>query len=400
LLKHGADVNLHLDTNNHPESTPLLTAVLSKNQTMVKILVERGAYVNNSPALVKSIQSTCLDMARYLLDNGADVNIPDIKGTTPLMAAVQCDLLEMKGKAKAILPLLIEKGANLNSVDCHDRSAAVFAFENNDLVTFSTLMNSPGIDLGKGKSHGKSLISQCLLSSNDDGSLYQGKERFLSVILSSEVKLVSDQDDMVFTVHRSTGLGQYSFLNKLIVSGQFAPSLMTQQSIYCKARNGFVDESVISDFSDVLSPLCMALICDDKIIAEKMIECNFLTMSDLTILPYHEEIKCHLLKNTCELADVISNLGKTPTSLFRLCAVKVSDCIGAKMGRKEKIKQIGLPPMLERTLLYQNNGNELFAGENAEVWKRFRYISDYNNDQYGFTFSGLSMSPEEDEDDS
>jgi ankyrin repeat protein len=93
ILKHGADVNVH-QSSNHVSA--LLTAVKSGRTDIAKLLIEAGANVNT-------------------------VSASSLNGTTPLMAAcVTGDLESCK--------LLVEKGkAHLNVRDANGNSAIMLA---------------------------------------------------------------------------------------------------------------------------------------------------------------------------------------------------------------------------------------------------------------------------------
>jgi ankyrin repeat protein len=143
LLDHGADPN----PNAHPltESSPLIEAATAGNAATMELLLGRGADAKAAaqPALTMAITTQCskclsllvakdLDKAAYslalpdvavlgdvnavrlMLDHGADVNVFDPLGRTPLMYAVASDLLPLDE-----VKLLIERGADVNAVDRH-----------------------------------------------------------------------------------------------------------------------------------------------------------------------------------------------------------------------------------------------------------------------------------------
>ena len=110
LLKAGANVN-----TVHPpwHLTPLLAAS-ELNFDMVKLLVARGAQVNvhdrdGITPLMRAITLRDLRMVRLLLDAGAQINVTDHRGHTALTHAV------MRSDA-GILKLLIARGAETDVV--------------------------------------------------------------------------------------------------------------------------------------------------------------------------------------------------------------------------------------------------------------------------------------------
>lgn len=85
LLDRGADINA-----KGRSGTPLSAAAASCNTEMVKLLLRRGSEVNareycGETALFWATFRGCIDTVRVLLEHGADVNIQDQWGISPLM---------------------------------------------------------------------------------------------------------------------------------------------------------------------------------------------------------------------------------------------------------------------------------------------------------------------------
>ncbi len=143
LLGHGSNPN----PNQNPtaESSPLIEAATGGNAASVQALLDKGADFKRagelalelayavrctkcaaailakglskedySVALVDTTVLGDVNIARELLARGADVNIFDPLGRTPLMYAVASDLLPLEE-----VKLLIERGADVNATDRH-----------------------------------------------------------------------------------------------------------------------------------------------------------------------------------------------------------------------------------------------------------------------------------------
>jgi ankyrin repeat protein len=88
----------------------LITAVMHQDLDKVKSLAEAGVDLNyqdksyGSTALIVACQYNMVDIGTYLIDKGADVNIPANSGHTPLMAACT--------RSEELVSLLLEKGAD------------------------------------------------------------------------------------------------------------------------------------------------------------------------------------------------------------------------------------------------------------------------------------------------
>jgi ankyrin repeat protein len=108
LLDHGADVN---EQNEQGESA-LIIAARAKNVKSMQILLERGAGINHADkngitALLSSQRLGCWSAVKLLLDRGADVNIADSFGATPLLEA-------SREHNADLVKVLLDKGAQVD----------------------------------------------------------------------------------------------------------------------------------------------------------------------------------------------------------------------------------------------------------------------------------------------
>jgi uncharacterized protein len=90
LLDNGADINAV--SKNKIKATPLQGSVVMKNLELAKLLIDRGANVSphgeeGTTPLHESAGSGQLDFVKLLLEHGADVNARDDAGKTPLTIA-------------------------------------------------------------------------------------------------------------------------------------------------------------------------------------------------------------------------------------------------------------------------------------------------------------------------
>jgi ankyrin repeat protein len=90
----------------------LIFAAGSCGTDMVKRLMARGVSVraeyNGTNAMMRATESGCVDTVRFMLANGADVNMKTPDGTTPLIAAAGAG-------HTAMVQLLLESGADLEA---------------------------------------------------------------------------------------------------------------------------------------------------------------------------------------------------------------------------------------------------------------------------------------------
>ena len=116
LADSGIDVNCAAP--NQYTSTPLHYASLNGHLEVAKLLLEKGANVNCQDdckwtPLHYASESGHLEVAKLLLEKGANVICQDIRKLTPLHYA------SMKGHLE-VVKLLLEKGANINSQNSHN----------------------------------------------------------------------------------------------------------------------------------------------------------------------------------------------------------------------------------------------------------------------------------------
>ncbi|SFJ75093.1 ankyrin repeat domain-containing protein [Thermoflavimicrobium dichotomicum] len=114
LIELGAD----LDCTNDFAETPLITAVWDERIDVVKFLLEQGVDVNHqdrdgNSALHVAAALGSEKMAKLLLSAGADVHLQNEDEITPLIDAV-------KNNQISVVPLLLEHGANPNIAPFHD----------------------------------------------------------------------------------------------------------------------------------------------------------------------------------------------------------------------------------------------------------------------------------------
>uniref|UniRef100_A0A8B9H0B0 Ankyrin repeat domain 34Ba n=1 Tax=Astyanax mexicanus TaxID=7994 RepID=A0A8B9H0B0_ASTMX len=133
----------------HTDSNSLLKAVYLSRLRLTRLLLEGGAYINESnergetPLMIacKSRQTDHqgvpkVKMVGYLLESGADPNIQDKSGKTALMHAC----LEQAGPEVA--SLLLASGADPCLKDHTGSSALVYAIQSSDEETLKLLMDA------------------------------------------------------------------------------------------------------------------------------------------------------------------------------------------------------------------------------------------------------------------
>lgn len=162
LLKHQANINgTNLKIETRPNqwsnlSTPLMVALDSNLLEMAKLLIDEGAniYAKNQKddtALFVASAKGFYEIVKLLIEKGADADAKNLDGETPLMKA-------SKEGRLSVVKLLIEHGVNPNAQDNLKKTALEHSAHKAQILVFNT-------------SSGKVFRSESLTEFNDSESL-------------------------------------------------------------------------------------------------------------------------------------------------------------------------------------------------------------------------------------
>jgi hypothetical protein len=125
FIEKGADVNhiYRIEAINETDSNSLLDAILNENLEMVKLLVENGATLTAPPNVDGSIlhHTANIDILKYLLTKGAEVDALNHERNTPLMHYIEYN--DEDDIDNEVLKALLDAGANPNAVNAYDATA-------------------------------------------------------------------------------------------------------------------------------------------------------------------------------------------------------------------------------------------------------------------------------------
>ncbi|OLN88041.1 putative ankyrin repeat protein-like protein 1 [Colletotrichum chlorophyti] len=135
LLEYGADLEARLRNGK----TALHVAISMRSSPLTEFLSDQGAYldrrVNEHTALTFAIATNCPDIAEVLIEAGANVDLPSLKGNFPLLAAAAIgDIGTMK--------LLLSRGAKLEAVGSEGYMAIHMAAHENQLEALHLLFKA------------------------------------------------------------------------------------------------------------------------------------------------------------------------------------------------------------------------------------------------------------------
>ncbi|MEA5510565.1 ankyrin repeat domain-containing protein [Crocosphaera sp. UHCC 0190] len=129
-LATGIDINI-TDQLSYYKYTPLMCAILRDNLSldMVKFLVENGADVNavetevDSTVLGLAVQTGNLDLVKFLIERGANINYQRPEGYNIILDAMFCGNIIKNPNLITMLNFLIEKGVSVNNITSYGESA-------------------------------------------------------------------------------------------------------------------------------------------------------------------------------------------------------------------------------------------------------------------------------------
>ncbi|XP_064210966.1 putative ankyrin repeat protein RF_0381 [Tribolium castaneum] len=121
------------------KQTPLLAAVQSKNLEAVKLLLNYKANLTIPSAFLEAINLKCLEIVKYLLEKGANVNKKYRDGSTPLIKAVESENL-------AIIEELLNNGAKVDLANNEGKTALMIS-ANKRSITIVSLLVEAGADV-------------------------------------------------------------------------------------------------------------------------------------------------------------------------------------------------------------------------------------------------------------
>lgn len=195
LLTHGANPNLReitgVNSQNErvPEDTPLAAAVNINSIESVRLLMQHGVRLAEHPYALHLAPS--IEMIRFLLDHGAAIDGRDANGATYLHTAVSNEEIEdiarllierganvnvsdkdgatplLRVASVKIARLLIERSANVNAADREGLTPLHFAVSEGPGIEFAKLLVLSGADVNARNNHGHTPLDLLMVDSFD-----------------------------------------------------------------------------------------------------------------------------------------------------------------------------------------------------------------------------------------
>ncbi len=183
-LKSFIEKGTDLDQPNRRRQTPLGLAVQSNRVEAVTLLLNSGAkpdkLSDGIPPLVTAILRRSSDIVPLLLEKGANVNLADSGKRTPLLVASEIDHLEL-------VKALVAKGADVNAKDSRGQTPLSVAQRNRYTAVADFLKQNGAQELDTG--YGRGPYGRDGYESSPDGPQTQGSSRRRS---STEPSVLED----------------------------------------------------------------------------------------------------------------------------------------------------------------------------------------------------------------
>ena len=167
LLANGAQINtpplIHDVKKNMDQNITFLSKSTTNKEIkkqVIELLLANGAqinrregdyFLNSTPPLIHAVKNNLFDIYKILIDNGADVNLPNpYEGNTPLMYASNIDNIE-------IVKDLIKHGANVNVKNKYRETALTLKYRSENIELIKCLIEN-GANVNIKDSDGYSLL--------------------------------------------------------------------------------------------------------------------------------------------------------------------------------------------------------------------------------------------------
>jgi ankyrin repeat protein len=156
IITAGADVN----AVDFAGFTPLIHAAANRNLDAIRVLIAKGANVNarsgdgsfqkvkagsialgHWTALTASVAMATPELLKTLLDAGAGINTPDVRGMTPLMLAVASDRQNID-----VIRMLIARGADVHAKSLAGETALDWALKTGSKPAIDAIRDAGGME--------------------------------------------------------------------------------------------------------------------------------------------------------------------------------------------------------------------------------------------------------------
>ncbi|CAG5118120.1 unnamed protein product [Candidula unifasciata] len=337
LLENGADIN----DSDHKGNTVLMNAVMSQNYKNVTCLIDstrdKKGLINTQnneglTPLILSVQKNNVLCVKELIGKGADVNMKDKAENTALHHL----LITCPWKREEILTSLLEAGSHVNCQNNCGLSPLMLAAKKTKPSVVLLLLDA-GADVNS-------------VSKRDTS------ETALSFLLDFNYKVVLIIETLMNRGANCSYLRVECF-HELIIANQtnLIPKLI-QHGLGPANIEVYKTASSVRTFccQPLVTPLLVALLLGHVYLARYFVDILFLTSSDMSMFASNKAIANLLQKlSLIESLSFLQELCSQPMSLVKLCLVVISTAVGSSPGRDTRVDSLPLPQMMKDRLLFK-----------------------------------------------
>ncbi|KAL7011527.1 hypothetical protein ACKWTF_014301 [Chironomus riparius] len=167
-------------------STPLWAAAVANHLPVVKLLVRLGANINaisdsGSTAVRSACFMTNIDVVQFLVESGANFKLPNFNGGTCLINSVQ---------SIELCKYLIAKGADVNARDIQNKTALHYAIQEYRLETTKLLIEHGANVFSKSRYGDDALQTACLKGAHEIFEYLKSRIYFTPERLANAYELI------------------------------------------------------------------------------------------------------------------------------------------------------------------------------------------------------------------
>lgn len=289
-----------------------------------------------------SADETALSIMKYLIEHGADISAQDAEGHSNLHYAVMQDNTEA-------VKILIKAGSNISVCDSNGMNALELFWKK------TLLIRCPITDLINCIFSGSSFCWK----ENNDPDLHRMLEEKLNVMttLLEAGAIFENQSCQKWVLYTLLPYKLDSYVPLMLGKGIFPQQVIDTDDGRKSCMHLDNDISCILDSS--ITPFSLAFCMQNFDIALYLYNNWFLTRADIDMMNKKTSIMKDYIANANKslvdfekLQEWCKSLFLAPHSLQLLSFVTVSDLIRPNKGRDNRVKTLGLPPSMQRRLLY------------------------------------------------
>ena len=143
------------NTDNDKIKQQVIELLLANGANVNNVI--RGGYLNKTPPLIHAVRNNLIDIYKILIAKGAEVNIPNSEGSTPLMCTNNIEIVKD----------LIKNGADVNIKNKNGETALSLKYTNKDIEFIKCLIEN-GADVNIKNSQGLSILLRAYKNNNID----------------------------------------------------------------------------------------------------------------------------------------------------------------------------------------------------------------------------------------